>query len=186
MEILRRFQADRFVRQLQSGQRVSDSQLTEARTQLLGMGASAVRSLLGATQGGRVSDLALDMLVRLASQDTLSAFVEGCARRSRPADAAARALRAPRRNNPRSCSRSAATTVSRARLEAILEARIHPSSPTRCVCSRTGARRRATAPSAPWQGGSTGILGELLELSAHPSIRMRGPAVGAACRARPR
>src|SRR6185503_13913457 len=126
MEILKRFQADRYVRQLQSGQRVSDSQLTEARAQLLAMGASAVRSLLAVTQGAPASELTVDMLVRLASQDTMPAFVEGLrSQNAAIADTVARALSAATTYDPTQLlALYSDETVSRARLEAILEAQI--------------------------------------------------------------
>ena len=43
MEILKRFQASRHVRQLQSGDRLADAQLVEARAQLEAMGPPAIR-----------------------------------------------------------------------------------------------------------------------------------------------
>jgi len=133
MEILKRFQADRYVRQLQSGQRVSDSQLTEARTQLLSMGNAAVRSLLSAAQGaGGASELTLDMLARLASQDTLPAFIEGLrSPLTQVSDTAARALSSATTYDPTQLlALYADETVSRARLEAILEAQIQHIQPS--------------------------------------------------------
>ena len=46
MEILKRFQAGRFVRQLQADANLTDSQRLEARSQLLAMGSAGVRALL--------------------------------------------------------------------------------------------------------------------------------------------
>jgi len=178
MEILKRFQADRYVRQLQSGQRVSDSQLTEARTQLLGMGAAAVRSLLAATQGGPASDLTLDMLIRLASQDTLPAFVEGLrSPLALVADTAARALSTATTYDPTQLlALYADDTVSRARLEGILEAQIRHIQPSTLlrVLPDLGKEARNSAIRLVDKVADQRILGELLELMKHPEwwIRM--------------
>src|SRR5580765_5854816 len=172
MEILKRFQADRYVRQLQSGQRVSDSQLTEARTQLLGMGAAAVRSLLAATQGGPASDLTLDMLIRLASQDTLPAFVEGLrSPLALVADTAARALSTATTYDPTQLlALYADDTVSRARLEGILEAQIRHIQPSTLlrVLPDLGKEARNSAIRLVDKVADQRILGELLELMKHP------------------
>jgi len=178
MEILKRFQADRYVRQLQSGQRVSDSQLTEARTQLLGMGNSAVRALLAATQGAPPSELTLDMLVRLASQDTLPAFVEGLrSPLTMVADTAVRALSAATTYDPTQLlALYADDTVSRARLEAILDAQIKHIQPSTLlrVLPDLGKEARNSAIRLVDKVADQRILGELLELAKHPEwwIRM--------------
>ena len=178
MEILKRFQADRYVRQLQSGQRVSDSQLTEARTALLGMGSAAVRSLLAATQGGPASELTLDMLVRLASQDTLPAFIEGLrSPLAAVADTAARALATATTYDPTQLlALYADETLSRARLEAILEAQIRHIQPSTLlrVLPDLGKEARNSAIRLVDKVADQRILGELLELSKHPEwwIRM--------------
>ncbi|HXJ67332.1 MAG TPA: HEAT repeat domain-containing protein [Verrucomicrobiae bacterium] len=178
MEILKRFQADRYVRQLQSGQRVSDSQLTEARTQLLGMGNSAVRALLAATQGAPPSELTLDMLVRLASQDTLPAFVEGLrSPLTMVADTAVRALSAATTYDPTQLlALYADDTVSRARLEAILDAQIKHIQPSTLlrVLPDLGKEARNSAIRIVDKVADQSILGELLELAKHPEwwIRM--------------
>src|SRR5690349_2445098 len=178
MEILKRFHADRYVRQLQSGQRVSDSQLTEARTQLLGMGSAAVRSLLAATQGGPASELALDMLVRLASQDTLPAFIEGLrSPLAMVADTAARALSTATTYDPTQLlALYADETVSRARLEGILEAQIQHIQPSTLlrVLPDLGKEARNSAIRLVDKVADQRILGELLELVRNPEwwIRM--------------
>ena len=178
MEILKRFQADRFVRQLQSGQRVSDSQLTEARTQLLGMGNSAVRALLSATQGAPPSELTLDMLVRLASQDTLPAFIEGLrSPLTMVADTAVRALSVATTYDPTQLlALYADDTVSRARLEAILDAQIKHIQPSTLlrVLPDLGKEARNSAIRIVDKVADQSILGELLELAKHPEwwIRM--------------
>jgi serine/threonine-protein kinase len=178
MEILKRFQADRYVRQLQSGQRVSDSQLTEARTQLLGMGSAAVRSLLNGTHGAPVSELGLDMLVRLASQETLPAFIEGLRAPLAPiADAAARALSTATTYDPTQLlALYADDTVSRARLETILEAQIRfiqPGSLLRLLPD-LGKEARNSAIRLVDKVADARILGDLLALAKHPEwwIRM--------------
>src|ERR1041385_6633038 len=93
MEILKRFQADRWVRQLQSGARLTDAQLQEARSHLIAMGASAVRALLNAVQAAPASPATQDVITRLVRDDTFSAYVDGL-RSQLPAtaDAAASAL----------------------------------------------------------------------------------------------
>jgi HEAT repeat protein len=178
MEILKRFQADRYVRQLQSGQRVSDSQLTEARSQLLGMGAAAVRSLLAATQGGAASALTLDMLVRLTSQDTLPAFVEALrSPQATVADTAARALSAATTYDPTQLlALFADATVSRARLESILEAQIRHIQPATLlrVLPDLSKEARSSAIRLIDKVADGRILVPLIELSKHPEwwIRM--------------
>ena len=178
MEILKRFQADRYVRQLQSGQRVSDSQLTEARAQLLAMGASAVRSLLAVTQGAPASELTVDMLVRLASQDTMPAFIEGLrSPNAAIADTVARALSAATTYDPTQLlALYSDETVSRARLEAILEAQIRHIQPSTLlrVLPDLGKEARNSAIRLVDKVADQRILGELLELSKHPEwwIRM--------------
>jgi serine/threonine-protein kinase len=177
MEILKRFQADRYVRQLQSGQRVSDSQLTEARTQLLGMGASAVRSLLAATQAG-ATELTLDMLVRLANQDTLPAFVDGLrSPLASVAETAVRALSAATTYDPTQLlALYADDTVSRARLESILEAQIDNIQPGTLlrVLPDLGKEARNSAIRLVDRVADGRILGDLLLLSKNPEwwIRM--------------
>src|SRR5690349_11287925 len=178
MEILKRFHADRYVRQLQSGQRVSDSQLTEARTQLLGMGNSAVRALLAATQGAPPSELTLDMLVRLASQDTLPAFIEGLrSPLTMVAETAVRALSAATTFDPTQLlALYADETVSRARLEAILEAQIQHIQPSTLlrVLPDLGKEARNSAIRLLDKVADARILDELLVLMKHPEwwIRM--------------
>src|SRR5262245_49585133 len=178
MEILRRFQADRYVRQLQSGQRVSDSQLTAARAQLLGMGAAAVRSLLAAAQSAPATELTLDMLVRLASQDTLPAFIEGLrSPHAMAADTAARALAAATTYDPTQLlALYADETLSRARLEAILEAQIRFIQPATLlrVLPDLGKEARNSAIRLVDKVADARILGELLQLAKHPEwwIRM--------------
>jgi len=178
MEILKRFQADRYVRRLQSGQRVSDSKLTAAREQLLGMGAAAVRSLLAATQGGPPSELTLDMLVRLASQDTLPAYLEGLRSSNNfVAEAVVRVLSTASTYDPSQLlALFADESVSRARLETILEARIQHIQPATLLRvlpdlskeARNGVMRLVD------KIADHRILGELLELSKNPEwwIRM--------------
>jgi len=192
MEILKRFQADRYVRQLQSGARVSDSQLTEARTQLLTMGASAVRSLLAATQGKPASELTLDMLVRLTSQETLQAFIEGL-RSPNPtvAESAARALAtATTYDATQLLALFADEAVSRARLETILDAQIHNIQPSTLlrVLPDLSKEARNSAMRLVEKVTGAGAMNDVVELSKHPEwwIRMHmarllgrlsGPAV---------
>src|SRR2546421_8025627 len=95
MEILKRFQADRWVRHLQSGGKVTDSQVQEARSQLLAMGSAAVRALLNAVHTAPASSATLETLTRLVRENTFDAFVEGLRSPSvNAADAATAALSA--------------------------------------------------------------------------------------------
>jgi hypothetical protein len=93
MEIIKRFQADRFVRQLQSGSPLTEPQLAEARSQLKVMGASAVRALFAACYTNPATEATLDVLVRLVNPPSLPSYLEAL-RSPSPTimDAAARAL----------------------------------------------------------------------------------------------
>ena len=131
MEILKRFKADRHVRQLQSGARLTDAQLLECRTQLAQMGGAAVRALFAAVQHEAATDLTLDMLVRLLSEDTLAGYLDALRSPSgNAADAATRALsRASTIDPARLLALYSGEEFSRARVESILEAqsaRMHP------------------------------------------------------------
>ena len=124
MEILKRFQADRYVRQLQSGALMADAQLLEARSQLMHMGAAAVRSLFAAVHSTPASDGTLDMLVRLLSEVTLPSYLDALrSPHTTVADAAMRALaRASTIDLTRLLALYSDEQVSRARVECILEA----------------------------------------------------------------
>ena len=124
MEILKRFQADRYVRQLQSGAGLSSSLLLEARLQLRQIGASAVRALLGAVQGTPPTDATLDMLVNLLGEATLPVYVNALRSPSAPvADAATRALARATGYDPAPLLELySEARISRARLEMILDA----------------------------------------------------------------
>src|SRR5262245_56202387 len=124
MEILKRFQADRWVRQLQTGSRLTDAQLQEARSHLLAMGAPAVRALLSAVQAGPPSPATLDVLTRLVRADTFDAFVEGLRSPTVAlADAATSALSAAAAYKPTAIfALYADPAIPRARIETILDA----------------------------------------------------------------
>jgi serine/threonine-protein kinase len=124
MEILKRFQADRYVRQLQSGTPLADAQLIEARSQLMAMGPAAVRALLGPLASNSASTATLDVLASLVSDLTLPAYVDALRSTHAPvADAAARALAKSTGYAPAVLlTLYADDRVSRARLESILDA----------------------------------------------------------------
>ncbi len=124
MEILKRFRADRYVRQLQSGARLADTQLLETRSQLLQMGAAAVRALFAAVHSTPATDATLDMLVRLLSEETLPSYLDGLrSPNSTVADAATRALsRASTVDMTRLLALFTDEHISRARVEIILDA----------------------------------------------------------------
>jgi len=124
MEIIKRFQADRWVRQLQSGARLTDAQIQDARSHLLAMGAAAVRALLTAVQAAPASPATLDMITRLVREDTFEAFVEGLRSQSpATADAATAALSASTNYRPTDIfALYADPAIPRARIEAVLDA----------------------------------------------------------------
>ena len=67
MEILKRFQAGRYVRLLQSSERLPDSQLIEIRAQLGQMGISAVRALFEGLGAHKATPLTLDILEHVST-----------------------------------------------------------------------------------------------------------------------
>src|SRR5947207_6813886 len=132
MQILKRFQADRYVRQLQSGTRISDSQLTEARSQLLGLGSAAVRALFAGVQSAPPTPIVQELLVRLVRQDTLAAYLDALRSPSATvAETATRALAAGEKYDATQLlGLYSDPSVSRARLENILDAQYMNLQPT--------------------------------------------------------
>ena len=93
MEILKRFQADRHVRALQSGERGDSAALVEARRQVESLGAAGAHTLLGALTYKPGTPATLDTLAALVSATTLPEFLEALRSPHDPvADAAAFAL----------------------------------------------------------------------------------------------
>ncbi len=124
MEILKRFQAERYVRQLQNGTRLADSQLQEAHSQLVSMGSPAVRAVFSALGTNPASSATLDALSALASERTLPAYLDALrSAHATVADAATRALANSTDYAPAPLlALYADDRVSRARLETILDA----------------------------------------------------------------
>jgi serine/threonine-protein kinase len=195
MEILKRFQASRHVRQLQSPSRLSDSQFVEARAQLEAMGAAAVHSIFRALESGPATPATLDVLQALLGQDTLPAFLEGLrAPSTHTVDAAALVLsRATTYDATQLLALYADERISRARLEAILEAqsaRVHPTALLR-VLPNLGKEARSSAFRILERIADASILADALELTTHPEwwirlhvarllARLPGPAANAA------
>ena len=178
MEILKRFQADRYVRQLQSGARLSDSQLAAARSQLLGMGGAAVRSLFATIQNAPASALVHELLAKLLTQETLPAYLDGLRSPSTPvADAAAKALAsASTYDATQLLALYADDNVSRARLELILDSQhtnLQPNTLLK-VLPDLGKEARNSAFRLLDRVPDGRLLHNALELSTHPEwwIRM--------------
>ncbi len=195
MEILKRFQAGRYVRQLQSGARLGDAQLLEARAQLEAMGASGVRALFDGLGSAPATPQTLDILERLVSQDTLGLFAEGL-RSPTPhvVDAATQVLiRANTYDATQLLALYADERISRARLEAILEAQsknVQPITLLR-VLPNLGKEARTCAFRMLDRIVDSSILGDAVELTQHPEwwirlhvarllSRIPGPAANAA------
>ncbi len=195
MEILKRFQAGRYARQLQSAARLGDSQLLEARAQLTSMGPSAVRSLFDGLGNAPATPATLDVLERLLNQDTLGLFAEGL-RSTTPhvVDAATRVLAHATTYDPTQLlSLYADERISRARLETILEAQspnVQPSTLLR-VLPNLGKEARNCAFRMLDRVVDSSILGDAVELTQHPEwwirlhiarllARLPGPAANAA------
>src|SRR5262245_17548689 len=195
MEILKRFQASRHVRLLQSGARVADAQLVEARAQLEAMGAPAIRAIFEALATVPATPVTLDVLQSLVNQDTLPAFIEGLRTGgSHVVDAAALVLsRAPTYDATQLLALYSDDRLSRARLEAILEAQaanLHPAALLRLL-PNLGKEARSSAFRLLERIADASILAEALELTKHPEwwirlhvirllARVPGPAANAA------
>ncbi len=124
MEILKRFQAGRFVRQLQADANLTDSQRLEARSQLLAMGSAGVRALLGAVASRPASNATLQALGTLVRETTLADFLEALrSPHAAVAEAAMRALATATDYAPAGLlALFGDERISRARLETILDA----------------------------------------------------------------
>jgi serine/threonine-protein kinase len=195
MEILKRFQAARHVRQLQSGELVPDAQLVEARAQLEAMGPAAIRSIFRALESNPATPATLDVLQALVTQDSLPTFVEGLrASSGHVVDAAALVLsRASTYEATQLLSLFADDRLSRARLEAILEAQaanVHPTALLR-ILPELGKEARNSAFRILDRIADPSILADAIELSNHPEwwirlhvarllSRLPGPAANAA------
>jgi eukaryotic-like serine/threonine-protein kinase len=75
MNVIKRMQANRYARQLQSSQELTPTAISEAQNQLLALGPDAIRSILESLHGEPARGPALQVLERLVSNTTLPAFV---------------------------------------------------------------------------------------------------------------
>jgi serine/threonine-protein kinase len=75
MNVIKRMQANRYARQLQSSSGLTPTAITEAQNQLLSLGPDAIRSILDSLHGEPARGPALQVLERLVSNTTLPAFV---------------------------------------------------------------------------------------------------------------
>ncbi len=134
MDLIRRFQAGHLAKRLQDPHQ-ADAGLAQTQEKLLALGPSAVRGLLDAIAHGKASEASIEVLERLATNDTLAVFVEAL---QSPvpavAEAAASAL-------SRSALYDAALllplfsepAISKARLESILSAQMQRIQPVTLV-----------------------------------------------------
>ena len=195
MEILKRFQASRHVRLLQSSGRPADAALVEARAQLEAMGAPAVRAIFSALATEPATPATLETLEAIVRQDTLPAFLEGL-RSGQPyvEDAASRVLgRSGKFDMTQLFALFSDPRVPRARLETILDAQavhVHPATLLR-VLPGLGKEARNSAYRVLERTADASILAEAIEMSKHPEwwirlhvakllSRMPGPAANAA------
>jgi len=195
MEILKRFQAGRHVRLLQSATRPTDAQLVEARAQLEAMGAAGVRAVFGALANGAATPITLDALEGMVNRDSLPAFVEGL-RSDVPHVAAAASqvlARATTYDPTQLFALYADDAVPRARLEAIFDAQATNLNPTALlrVLPGLGKEARNSAYRVLERIADASLLGEAIELTKHPEwwirlhvarllSRLQGPAANTA------
>jgi len=195
MEILKRFQASRHVRLLQSSGRPADAALVEARTSLDAMGAPAVRAIFSALATEAATPATLEMLELLVRQETLPALIEGLrSGQMYVEDAAARVLgRSGKFDVTQLFSLFSDQRVPRSRLESILDAQavhVHPATLLR-VLPALGKEARNSAFRVLERTADSSILGEAVEMSKHPEWwirlhvakllpRLTGPAANAA------
>ena len=132
MDLIRRFQAGRHARKLQSSTQADTVSLEDARESLLTLGPAAIPTLFEAIAQNPASPAVLEVLERLLSNETLSYFTDAL-RASTPCgvDAAAAVLsRAKNYDSTQLLALFTDTQMSKARLESILMAqgeRILPS-----------------------------------------------------------
>ena len=181
MEILKRFQAGRYVRQLQTNERLPDAQLLEIRTQLGNMGSSAIRALFDGLGAHRATPLTLDTLERLVNEDTLTAYIEALRGQSPYiVDAAVHVLsRARGFDATQLLALYADERVPRGQLERILEAQatnVRPTTLLRLLPNLGKEARNAALRMLERTADST-ILADLLELTKNPEWWIRMNAV---------
>jgi len=134
MDLIRRFQAGHLAKRLQDPQQAT-SGVAETQEKLVALGASAVQGLLDAIARGKASDASMDVLERLASNETLPVFVQAL-QSPVPAvvEAAAAALSRSAHYDPALLlPLFSEPAVSKARLEAILAAQMQRIQPVTLV-----------------------------------------------------
>jgi serine/threonine-protein kinase len=195
MEILKRFQAGRHVRLLQSSKRPTDAALIEARAQLAAMGAPAVRAIFSALTTESATPTTLEVLSGMVNQDTLPAFLEGLRSGQLHIEQTATLVlaRSATFDVTQLFALFADPRVPRARLETILDAQavnVHPTALLR-VLPALGKEARNTAYRMLERTADSSILAEALDMAKHPEwwirlhvakllARLPGPAANAA------
>jgi eukaryotic-like serine/threonine-protein kinase len=134
MDLIRRFQAGHLAKRLQDPLQ-AESGVAEAGEKLVALGPAAARGLFDAIARGRASEASLDVLERLATNETLGVFVEAL---QSPvpavAEAASAALSRSAHYDPASLlPLFSEPRVSKARLEAILAAQMQRIQPVTLV-----------------------------------------------------
>lgn len=134
MDLIRRFQAGHLAKRLQDPSQ-APAGVAETQEKLIGLGPSAVRGLLDAIARGKASAASIEVLERLATNDTLNVFIEAL-QSPVPAvvEAAATALSRSARYDPALLlPLFSEPAVSKARLEAILAAQMQRIQPVTLV-----------------------------------------------------
>jgi serine/threonine-protein kinase len=134
MDLIRRFQAGHLAKRLQDPQQ-APSGVAQTQEKLVALGPSAVRGLLNAIAHGKASEASIEVLERLATNDTLSVFVEAL-QSPVPAvvEAASMALARSALYDPAQLlPLFSEPAVSKARLEAILAAQMQRIQPVTLV-----------------------------------------------------
>ena len=76
MNVLKRIQASRYARKLQAANAAGSTDVTDARDQLLTFGSEAIRPIFETLAGQKPNPVALEVLERLLTDNTLPAYVE--------------------------------------------------------------------------------------------------------------
>lgn len=181
MEILKRFQASRYVRLLQSHERLPDAQLLEVRAALAHMGGSAVKAVFDGIGAAKPNGLTLDTLEHLVSEDTLTAYIEALRSQSPyVVDAAVHVLsRARTFDATQLLALYADERVPRSQLERVLDAQSTTIRPTTLLrlLPNLGKEARNAALRLLDKIADHTILADALELAKHPEWWIRMNAV---------
>lgn len=126
MDLIRRFQAGRHAKRLQSSEPSAGTAAVDARSSLLALGPSAIPAVFDAIVDAPASAALLDVLERLLDNESLAAFTDALRDKNpRIVEAAATVLsRAPDYDPTQLLALFSDATVSKARLETILTAQI--------------------------------------------------------------